>query len=106
MGKKKIEGPIAVPVITIDYRRYLELEASEEKLIAGSTISGLNEEEYGEATVLLLQRALNNREVFTGSVRVLLDNRYEATITKVSSISPNMGPDGYTTIIKFSKIEK
>lgn len=100
MGKKKIEGPITVTVITIDYRRYLELEAAEEKLIAGSTIAGMTEEEYGEATALLVQRVLNNPTVFQGEVECILDRKYRATILKRMS----EGNLHSTYVIKFSKV--
>lgn len=91
-----------LPVITIDYRRYLELEKNEQKLKEGSTISGLSELEYGEATALLIQRALQTPEVFRNEAKFKLGNKYLATLERIPLMSATNTDS--TLIIQFSKI--
>lgn len=55
------------PVITIDYRRFLELKLAEEKLMEGSTISGLTQEEFLVANTQLVIKALTEPELFRNS---------------------------------------
>lgn len=83
------------PVITIDYRRFLQLEQAERLLKENSTISGLTTEEYGEATTLLLQRALENPTVFRADAIFTLGGKYRAKLSIVKNVPT----------VLFSKVE-
>ena len=68
------------PVVTIDYAEYQELLSNSAKLEEGSSISGLTPDEYGEACILLLERALQAPQVFRNAGSFILGTKYEAKL--------------------------